>query len=302
MTVPTAHHETSMPAAPSAAGIGLREPLAAELLSTRPNIGWLEGHSENYFGAGGLPLTQLEQLRAHYPISLHGVGLSLGSAAPLAATHLAKLKHLVDRVAPFRVSEHMTWSGITAPQATFVPDLLPLPLTQEALETAVRNIQHVQETLQRPILIENPSSYLTYTEAAFTEPDFLNTVCQQAGCFLLLDVNNIHVSAHNVGFDAADYLNHIHPQYVQEIHLAGYTPQTVEGVEVLIDTHNHPVYPAVWQLYEAAISHCGDIPTLIEWDSDFPPLADLVAQAHKADTLKQHVQQKAAAHASSSAA
>lgn len=264
-------------------GIGARVPHFDEIIQTRPSVGWLEVHSENFFSAGGPQPAFLEKLRALYPISLHGVGLSLGSADGIDDAHLKKLKNLVERTEPVLVSEHLSWSGIGNIR---LPDLLPLPLTQEALRIVSRNIDVAQNTLGRQILVENPSAYLSFIEEEMDEPAFLGALVRQTGCGLLLDVNNIHVSAHNTGFNVDKYLQNIPADAVREIHLAGYQVNTVGETDVFIDAHNNPVYPAVWDLYEKTLRRVGDVATLIEWDTDIPPLPVLVAEAHKADIIR----------------
>ncbi len=267
----------------TSSGIGLREVHYADLLAQKPAVGFLEAHSENFFKIGGIPFQYLMKCREAYPVSLHGVGLSLGSADGVREAHLDKLKALVDQIEPALVSEHISWSGIGG---VAVPDLLPLPLTGEALTIVAANIQKVQDKLQRRILVENPSSYLSFKDSEMTEPAFLAEVARRTGCGLLLDINNIHVSAHNLGFDAVEYLRQIPKETVGEIHLAGYQVNHVGEHEVFIDAHNHAVYDAVWDIYAAALDMLGDVPTLIEWDSNIPALEVLVAEAVKADVIR----------------
>jgi uncharacterized protein (UPF0276 family) len=267
---------------PARAGIGLRAEHYAAVLETRPPVGWLEVHSENYFGAGGKPLHYLECIRAHYPLSLHGVGLSIGSTDPLDRRHLGKLKALIRRFEPALVSEHLSWSSV---DGRYLNDLLPLPYTKEALYHLVARVARVQDVLGRQILIENPSSYLQYVGSTIPEGEFLAELAERTGCGVLLDVNNIYVSARNHGFDAGAYLRAIPRHVVQEIHLAGFTVNRFEDGEILIDTHNRPVYPAVWALYRQAVHRFGRIPTLIEWDTDLPELAVLVDEARRADAI-----------------
>jgi uncharacterized protein (UPF0276 family) len=269
--------------AKAGSGIGLREVHYEVILAQKPAVGFLEAHSENFFRTGGIPFQYLMKCREQYPVSLHGVGLSLGSADGVREAHLDKLKTLVDHVAPALISEHISWSGIGG---TAVPDLLPLPMTSEALAVVAANIQKVQDRLQRRILVENPSSYLSFKDSEMPEPAFLAEVARRTGCGLLLDINNIHVSAHNLGFDAAEYLRQIPREAVGEIHLAGYQINRVGTHDVFIDAHNHAVYDAVWDLYATALDMLGDVPTLIEWDSDIPALDVLVAEAHKADVIR----------------
>ncbi len=267
---------------PARAGIGLRAEHYAAVLETRPPVGWLEVHSENYFGAGGKPLHYLERIRAHYPLSLHGVGLSIGSTDPLDRRHLGKLKALIRRFEPALVSEHLSWGSV---DGRYLNDLLPLPYTKEALYHLVARVARVQDVLGRQILIENPSSYLQYVGSTIPEGEFLAELAERTGCGVLLDVNNIYVSARNHGFDAGAYLRAIPRHVVQEIHLAGFTVNRFEDGEILIDTHNRPVYPAVWALYRQAVHRFGRIPTLIEWDTDLPELAVLVDEARRADAI-----------------
>lgn len=267
---------------PARAGIGLRAEHYIEVLETLPAIGWLEVHSENYFGAGGKPLHFLKRIRAHYPLSLHGVGLSMGSTDPLNTAHLAKLKDLIRRFEPALVSEHLSWGSVGG---RYLNDLLPLPYTEEALRHMVERVSKVQDYLGRQILIENISSYLQYQISTIPEWEFLAELARRSGCGLLLDVNNIYVSARNHGFDARTYLQAIPMDRVQEIHLAGFTVNRFEDGEILIDTHNRPVSQAVWGLYRLAVQRFGPIPTLIEWDTDLPPLAVLLDEAHQADAI-----------------
>ncbi len=267
---------------PARAGIGLRAEHYDAVLETRPPVGWLEVHSENYFGAGGKPLDYLERIRAHYPLSLHGVGLSIGSTDPLDHRHLAKLKNLIRRFEPALVSEHLSWGSVGG---RYLNDLLPLPYTEEALYHLVARVARVQDALGRSILIENPSSYLQYVESAIPEWAFLVELAERTGCGVLLDVNNVYVSARNHGFDAGAYLRAIPRHVVREIHLAGFTVNRCDDGEILIDTHNRPVWPAVWALFRQAVHRFGRIPTLIEWDTDLPELAVLVDEARRADAI-----------------
>ncbi len=245
-----------------------------------PAIGWLEVHSENYFGAGGLPLFYLERLREYYPLSLHGVGLSLGSTDVLNSRHLEKLKGLIARFEPGLISDHLCWSSVGG---RYLNDLLPLPYTEEALRHVCEGIARVQDHLGRPILIENPSSYLEYTHSTLPEWEFISEVAERADCGILLDVNNVYVSACNHGFNARHYLASVPVDRVQEIHLAGFTVNCFEGGEILIDTHDQPVAEEVWRLYGYAVERFGKRPTLIEWDTRLPALQVLVDEAWRAD-------------------
>ena len=269
---------------PAGVGIGLRTPHYRELLDTLPPIGWFEVHSENYFGDGGQPLFFLEKFRSHYPLSLHGVGLSLGSTDPLNATHLKKLKSVADRFEPGLVSDHLCWSSVGG---QFLNDLLPLPYTEEALSHVVTRISEAQDYLCRTIAVENVSSYLQYKHSTIPEWEFVAEVSRRAGCGILLDVNNIYVSAQNHRFDPITYIDAIPIDAVEEIHLAGFD----SNGECLIDTHGKPVFDAVWPLYAHAIERIGPTPTLIEWDSDIPTLDVLLAEAWKARAiLERHVE------------
>lgn len=263
---------------PARAGIGLRAPHYRELLFTLPDVGWLEVHSENYFGAGGQPLHFLEQARAHYPLSLHGVGLSLGSCDGIDRRHVVRLKALIERFEPALVSEHLCWGSIGG---RHLNDLLPLPHTEEALKVVCAHVGEAQELLGRQILVENVSTYLQFAHSTIPEWQFLWEVAAVTGCGILLDVNNVYVSARNHGFDPLRYLEGIPAGRVQEIHLAGFDS---DG-KCLIDTHGKPVADPVWELYRRALQRFGAVPTLIEWDTDLPPLAVLLAEAAKADGL-----------------
>lgn len=266
-------------------GIGLRAEHYREVVATRPPVGWFEIHSENYFGDGGAPHRYLEQVRRDYPLSLHGVGLSLGSADELNRVHLEKLKALIQRYAPGLVSDHLSWSSV---DGRYLNDLLPLPYTEETLRHVTERVAQTQEFLGREILIENPSSYLQYRHSDMGEAEFLAELSMRSGCGILLDVNNIYVSASNHGFDAKAYLHAIPPARVREIHLAGHTVNRYPEGEILIDTHNARVCEAVWALYRAVLSHLGTRPTLIEWDSELPALAVLVEEANIAGRFMEH--------------
>lgn len=267
-------------AIPASAGIGLRFQHHEAVLRDRPRIGWMEVHSENYMG-GGVPLRCLDAIRRDYPVSLHGVALSLGSADGLDSAHLDRLAALTQRIEPGLVSEHLAWSVV---DGTYLADLLPLPMTEEALEVVCRNVDIAQARLRRRILVENPSSYLRYRHATIPEWVFLAEVSRRTGCGLLCDVNNIYVSACNHGFDAGAYLAALPVAAVAEIHLAGHTRRDLgEGRSIRIDDHGSPVRAEVWALYEAALARFGRVPTLIEWDNDIPPLPILLAEAGKAE-------------------
>jgi uncharacterized protein len=271
---------------PAQAGIGLRARHHDAILAERPRVGWLEAHSENYFADGGAQIEYLERLRALYPLSLHGVGLSLGSTDPLDREHLARLKRLVDRCEPALVSEHLSFGSVGGRYAN---DLLPLPYTEEALRHMIDRVRQVQDYLGRRILIENVSSYLEYTCSQMRESDFLAALAFETDCGLLLDVNNVYVSARNHGFDARAYLAAIPRRAVAEIHLAGHSINRYGDREILIDTHSTHVCDAVWGLYDTAIARFGNVPTLIEWDTDLPELDVLVAEAALADAHRERL-------------
>lgn len=269
----------------SGCGIGLRSPHVAEVLGTRPTVPWLEVHAENYMG-GGPAIRALEAVRRHYPVSVHGVGLSLGSEDGLDRLHLERLARLVERIEPVLVSEHLSWS---VAGGAYLNHLLPLPYTEEALDVVSRHVAHAQERLRRRLLVENPSSYLRFRHSPIPEPEFLNELARRTGCGLLCDVNNLYVSGRNLGWDPAAYLEIVAPDAVGEIHLAGHAVNDADGRPILIDDHGSPVAPAVWALYERALARFGAVPTLVEWDTDVPPLPVLLAQAAAADALVEAV-------------
>lgn len=268
-------------------GIGLRAPHVRELLDSKANVGFLEAHSENYFG-GGQHRKVLKQISEMYPVTLHGVGLSLGRADGLDPEHIRQIKSLVNDINPVFVSEHLTWSGYSHIHA---PDLLPTPFINEALDVFAAHVNEFQENIGRQILVENPSNYLAFSNLDFTETEFLNALADRTGCGLLLDVNNIAVSAHNLGYDPIVYIDGIKADgRVKQFHLAGYQVNELEGGEkIYLDTHGKPVYPEVWELYAHALRRFGDLPTLIEWDADIPALDVLVAEAAKADDVRTRV-------------
>ena len=268
---------------PAASGIGLRSPHHKHVLTESPAVAWFEAHTENYFAEGGFAVECLSKIRAQYPLSLHGVGLSLGSTDPLNRLHLAKVRQAIARFEPALVSEHLSWSSVGQ---RFANDLLPLPYTDEAFRHVTERIRQTQNELGRQILIENASSYLKFKESSMTEWDFLVGVAEEASCGILLDLNNIHVSAHNQEFDALEYLESIPSPLVQELHLAGHARVDLQTRSLLIDTHGAPVCDAVWALYERAQQRFGALPTLIEWDTDIPDFAVLQIEAAKADAIR----------------
>ena len=268
---------------PSRSGVGLKSKHYREILETRPDIGWFEVHPENYMGDGGAPHHYLEQIRSSYPLSMHGVGMSLASADGLQDAHLASLKNVVDRYQPESVSEHLAWSHFNQ---IFHNDLFPIMYTEETLDAVCDNVDRVQTSLQRPILIENPSSYIAFSDDQYSEPEFLNAIAKRTGCGLLLDINNVYVSAKNSDLDPIDFLAAINSNAVGEIHLAGHSVQEIDGIEVRVDDHGSRVIDDVWALYGKFVQSTeAPIPTLIEWDTDVPELDVLMDEAEKAETI-----------------
>jgi uncharacterized protein (UPF0276 family) len=266
---------------PARAGIGLRAPHMAEIMAKRPAVGWLEVHAENYMGHGPA-FRALERLRPDYPLSLHGVGLSLGSAEGIDDAHLARLKLLADCLDPLLISEHLSWSDI---DGVYLNDLMPLPYTEETLDLVVEHVDFVQGRLGRKILIENPSAYLRFRHSSIPEAEFLGALAARSGCGLLCDINNIYVSGRNLGFDPVEYLAALPAAAIGEFHLAGHQANPVGDGVVLIDDHGSAVADAVWALHGEALRRIGRRPTLVEWDSHLPALDGLVAEADKADQL-----------------
>ena len=268
----------------SAVGVGLRQPHYRELLEMRPALGFLEVHSENFFADGGAALAVLSEARAMYPISLHGVGLSLGSAIGLDPWHLDQLARLVERVEPARVSDHASFARATrrATQVSHMNDLLPIAFTPASLDIMATNVSQVQDRLKRSILVENLSAYFHWADDALPEAEFFNALARRTGCGVLLDVNNLVVNALNAGDDpvqsACDWIDALAPGLAGEIHLAGYA----ELGDIVIDDHGSRVHAPVWQVYRHAIARLGGVPTLIEWDTDIPPLAVLLDEAREA--------------------
>jgi uncharacterized protein (UPF0276 family) len=281
MNVTVARPQDAPGRIPSKAGIGLRFRHHQAVADARPDVAWFEVHTENYMG-GGIAPRYLSTIRRDYPISLHGVGLSLGSAEGLDVAHLARVRNVVDRVEPGLVSEHLSWS-VTG--GTYLADLLPLPMTEEALAVVCQHVDQVQASLKRRILIENPSTYLRFRHSTIPEWEFLSDVAQRTGCGILCDVNNIYVSACNHGWDAMTYLCALPPAAIGEIHLAGHSlRQLDQGRTLRIDDHGSRVAPEVWTLYREALKRFGPVPTLIEWDTDIPPLEILMEEAATAET------------------
>jgi uncharacterized protein (UPF0276 family) len=266
----------------SGAGISLKPEHFGEADAARAAGLWFEVHAENYMVDGGPRIGWLERIRASHPVSLHGVGLSLAGDAPLDARHLARLAALAQRIEPMLVSEHLAWS---VQGGSYLPDLLPFPRSHEALARIADNVDRLQCALGRRIAVENPSHYLRLEGYAWDETDFLAELCRRSGCGLLLDLNNIHVSAHNLGFDAVDYLSRLPLDQVMEIHLAGHSRDPMLGDALLIDSHDAPVAPAVWSLYETFIAQAGPRPTLIERDAELPSFDELMAERAQAHAL-----------------
>jgi len=258
-------------------GVGLRRPHYAHVLNEHPAVDWFEVVSENFMVAGGLPLRVLQRVRERYPIVLHGVSMSLGSTDPLNRQYLVQLRDLARRFEPAWVSDHLCWTGVGGHN---LHDLLPLPYTEEAVSWVARRIEQVQETLERPILIENVSSYMNFAHSTMSEWDFLSAVAEEADCGILLDINNIYVSAFNHGFEPKRYLESVPISRVVQYHLAGHS----DHGSYLLDTHDHPVCAEVWSLYETAVRRFGKVSVLLEWDDNIPEFATLEAAADEART------------------
>ena len=256
-------------------GLGLRVDHYEALLAKPAQVQWLEVVSENYMVDGGLPLVWLDRFRERYPLVMHGVSMSIGSTDPLDEDYLARLAALAQRVEPAWVSDHLCWTGV---QGVNLHDLMPLPYTEEALNHVVSRVQRVQDRLKRRILLENVSSYVSFAQSQLTEWEFLAEVAERADCLILLDINNVHVSAMNHGFSALDYLRGIPVSRVQQFHLAGYE----QGEQLIIDTHDAAVSNAVWDLYVQAVRRFGRVSTMIERDDHFPPLPELIAELEHA--------------------
>ena len=269
------------PSLPNVAGIGLRSPHMRKVLEQLPSTGWLEVHAENFMNAG-VAAEQLEKIRQNYQLSIHAVGLSIGSACGIDAGHLRRLADLCERFEPAMVSEHLSWS---IGEGVYLNDLMPMPYDGEALKIVATNIFRTQDALKRPILIENLSAYVGYARSTMTEPEFLAELVSRTGCGLLLDINNVYVSARNLGLDANDYIARLPAAAIGEIHLAGHVENQTPDGPVLIDNHGSCVAPDVWALYTKAIARVGRRPTLIEWDSALPPLNTLIGEAMWADLL-----------------
>jgi hypothetical protein len=268
---------------PASAGVGFKPEHAADIFSAPPGVAWFEAHPENYMGEGGPPHRWLTRLRESYPLSLHGVGLSIGGGGRLDPVHLSRLKALVRRYEPGLFSEHLAWSSHGE---AFLNDLLPLPYTEETLAHVARHVDEAQAALGREILIENPSTYVRFSSSAMAETDFLAELSQRTGCLLLLDVNNVFVSATNHSFDPFAYIDCFPVDRVREIHLAGHLEsQDDDGSPLLIDAHDRAVLDEVWRLYAHTLKRTGPVPTLIEWDNDVPAWNVLAAEAQRANAM-----------------
>lgn len=265
------------------AGTSFKHEHLAAILGERTGRGFFEVHAENYMGAGGPPHRALESVRRDHPLSLHGVCMSIGGEQPLDQAHLARFKNLVERYEPALVSEHLAWS---THESAYFNDLLPLPYNASTLNRVCDHIGEVQDAIRKPLLLENPSTYLAFREQTMSETDFVRAIAQRTGCGLLLDINNVFVSAANHGFSAREYLADFPLARVGEIHLAGHAEQADdEGHALLIDSHDGPVADAVWKLFEIVIAQCGPVPTLIEWDSKIPDWPILKAEAAAAQLI-----------------
>jgi len=264
------------------AGVGLKADHYKTILDAKPDIGWFEVHPENYMGDGGSPHAYLSAIRQDYPLSLHGVGMSLGGVDPLDDDHLSRFSALIERYQPALVSEHLAWA---THQGDFLNDLLPLPLTQEALDVMAEHVDQMQSALKRQVLVENPSTYLSFEAEVMEEPEFLVSLADRTGCGLLLDVNNVFVSACNHGFDPVSYVDAIPAELIGEVHIAGHAVEEINGAELRIDDHGSAVVDDVWKLFGRLIDRVGPKPTLVEWDTNVPAWGVLKAEADKADAL-----------------
>jgi uncharacterized protein (UPF0276 family) len=281
---PPAHEgRGAVPGIAHRAGVGLKAEHYRAIIETRPDIGFFEVHAENFMGAGGPPHRHLTAIRERHALSLHGVGLSIGSAGPLDTAHLRRLRALIDRYQPALFSEHLAWSSH---KAGYFGDLLPLPYTDETLALVCRHIDQVQTTLRRQMLLENPATYVGFDETTWRETDFIAEIVRRTGCALLLDVNNVHVACTNRRADARRYIDDFPLGHVRQIHLAGHARRTADpDCPLLIDSHDRPVDDAVWALFGRVVNSTGPLPTLIEWDADIPAWPELYAQARQAEAF-----------------
>lgn len=271
------------PELPVRAGVGLKAEHVGDILESRADIGFFEVHAENYMGAGGMPHAQLRAIREHYPLSVHGVGMSIGSPGRIDPEHLARFKRVIEIYKPGMVSEHLAWS---THDDVFYNDLLPVPYTDETLANVVEHVSQVQDALGRQILIENPSTYVTFAESDWSEFEFMAEIARRSGCGLLFDVNNVHVSATNHGYSPRAYIDAYPLHLVQEIHLAGHASDVDdEQAPLLIDAHDRPVSNDVWDLYRYTLERTGPLPSLVEWDNEVPDWPVLAAEAAIADRI-----------------
>ena len=271
---------------PVQAGIGLRQPHLNQVLLEKPDIGWLEVHAENFFSADGAHINTLEKIREDYPLSVHGVGLSLGTTDQLNLSHLQKLKTMIERFQPAQVSEHLSWGAV---HGQYFNDLLPVPYTESSLRNFCDNVSRAQDFIGRQLLIENPSSYLEFRESEISEWEFYASLPKYTGCALLLDVNNFFVNSFNHGFHQHSYIEAVNPVDVKEIHLAGHAVKHFDEGTVLIDDHGSLVNDEVWSLYSETLDKLGPKPTLIEWDTDIPDISVLLSEAQHADQRLQAI-------------
>jgi uncharacterized protein (UPF0276 family) len=273
---------------PLAAGVGLRLPHLAEVVATRPPAAWFEIHPENFL-ANPHATELLSEIARHYPVSVHTVGVSVGSAGGIDRSHLERVRGLIEAIDPVAVSGHLAWS---THEGEYLNDLLPLPYDKETLALVARHVDEVQQALGRPYLVENPSSYVGFAGSTMTETEFLSALVERAGCKLLCDVSNIYLSAHNMGFDARAYVEGLPAEAIGELHLGGFTVEAEAGEPagtLLIDTHSDRVAAPAWDLYAGALRRFGDVPTLIEWDNDIPTFAALLDEAAIADAARARV-------------
>ena len=281
---------TSRPHSLQGFGLGLRPPHYQDILAGKLCVDWFEVLSENYLIDGGAPLYFLDRIAERYPVALHGVSLSIGGSDALEREYLRSLRRLADRIQPRLVSDHLCWTGVDGAQ---LHDLLPLPQTEEAVRHVASRVRQVQDALARPLILENVSSYVRFAHSSLSEWEFLNAIADEAGCGLLLDINNVYVNSVNHGFDAHTYIDALSPRQVRQIHLAGHS--TSHDGQLRIDTHDAPVPEPVWQLYEYALRHLGEVPTMIERDDHLPPLSELVIELDRARSIASAVLDRQAA-------
>jgi uncharacterized protein (UPF0276 family) len=260
-------------------GIGLRTAHFPQFMAERPPVDWVEAVTENFMAPGGRPISVLEKVRAEVPVVLHGVSLAIGSVDPIPERYLAELARIVKRIQPALVSDHLCWG---THRGQYLHDLLPLPYTEESLAHVTSRVQQVQERLGRQLLLENPSTYVSFKDSTMTEWEFLAELTRRSGCGVLLDVNNVYVSAHNLGFDPLEYVCGIPTERVGYFHLAGHSDKG----KYLLDSHDHAVPPAVWALYREALRRCGRVPALVEWDDAIPPLAEVLTESRRASEIE----------------